>query len=143
MSDVNSQAAWVCAIWCGVATRLIRERKAKEPPMTKKSIAQVRSAIEASLHGHPYLEEPAREALAALDRPGPHDAEKCPELSHKHGNRAWIHIVAPDNVDNCFPTVVAKCGRVVKLTMTTKGRNTHDDDATCPDCAPFRPEELT
>ena len=64
-------------------------------------------------------------------------------LSHKHGNRFCIHIVSPDNVDNRFPTVVARCGRVVKLTMTTKGRNTHDDDATCPDCAPFRPEELT
>ena len=77
--DDNTRAVWVCAIWAGVATRLIQERKAKEPPMTERAVAQIRANIQASLQGHPYLEEPAREALAALDRPGPHDVEKCPE----------------------------------------------------------------
>lgn len=74
--DDNARAAWVCAIWAGVATRLIRERKAKLPSMTEKAVSQIRSAITTSLQGHPYLKEPAREALAALDEPA---AEKCPD----------------------------------------------------------------
>jgi hypothetical protein len=65
--DDNTRAAWACAIWAGVATKLIRERKAKLPSMTEKAVSQIRSLISASLQGHPYLEEPAREALAALD----------------------------------------------------------------------------
>jgi hypothetical protein len=67
MSDDNTRAAWVCAIWSGVAARLIRERRTKEPPMTDKAVAQVRSSISMSIPGHPYLEEPAREALAELE----------------------------------------------------------------------------
>jgi hypothetical protein len=67
MSDENTRSAWVCGIWCGVATRLIRERLAREPPMTEKQATQVRSMIQESLRGSPYLEMPAREALAELD----------------------------------------------------------------------------
>lgn len=66
MSDDNTRAAWVCAIWSGVAERLIEERLGREPPMTEKQREQVRSSISESLRGHPYLEEPARQALAAL-----------------------------------------------------------------------------
>lgn len=69
MSDDNTRAAWVCALWSGVATRLIKERAAREPPMTAKAVAQLKSLIQESLRGHPYLEEPAREALAVLPAP--------------------------------------------------------------------------
>jgi hypothetical protein len=65
--DDNTRAAWVCAIWCGVATLLIQERRRREPPMTEKAVHQVRAAIENALRGHPYLEGPAAEALAALE----------------------------------------------------------------------------
>jgi hypothetical protein len=68
MNDDNTRAAWVCAIWCGVAARLIKERLRREPPMTEAQSAKVRSMIQESLRGHPYLEMPAREALAELDR---------------------------------------------------------------------------
>lgn len=69
MSDGNdsTRAAWVCAIWCGVAARLIRERRRREPPMSERAEDQIRSVIADSLRGHPYLEEPAAEALAALE----------------------------------------------------------------------------
>lgn len=71
MTDVDARAAWVCAIWCGVAARLIRERKAKEPPMSVRAVEHIRSSITTSLQSHPYLEEPAREALVALDERKP------------------------------------------------------------------------
>lgn len=62
---------------------------------------------------------------------------------HHAGNPLWIHIMSTLDDDGArFPRVLTKCDRVVKFTMTTKGRQTHDDDATCPDCAPFRDEEL-
>ncbi len=67
MSDDNTRAAWVCALWSGHAQRLIKERVGREPAMTAKAATQVRSAILESLRGHPYLEEPARQALAELD----------------------------------------------------------------------------
>jgi hypothetical protein len=63
---------------------------------------------------------------------------------HKAGNRFWIHILIPSE-DGSISSVSTKtkCGRVVKITMTTKGRQLHDDEATCPDCNPFREAELS
>lgn len=66
--DDNTRAAWVCAIWCGIAARRIRELKAREEGLSEKSSQQIRSAITMALQGHPYLEEPAREALEILNR---------------------------------------------------------------------------
>lgn len=65
--DENTRAAWVSALWCGVATRLIKERKEREPSMTEEQTKKVRSMIRESLRGHPYLEMSARDALAELD----------------------------------------------------------------------------
>ena len=65
MSDVDSRAAWVCALWCGVAQRLIRERLAKGP-IDAKQRAIIERCITNALMGHVYLVEPAYEALAEL-----------------------------------------------------------------------------
>lgn len=67
MGDDNTRAAWVCALWCGVAARLIRERVGRSPALTEVQVAVVRKLVRGSLPGHPYLEVPAAEALQALD----------------------------------------------------------------------------
>ena len=66
--DDNTRAAWVCAIWAGVATRLIRERKAKEPPMTERAVAQSERTSKLRCQGHP-LPQGARSRGARRARP--------------------------------------------------------------------------
>ena len=72
MNNIDSRQAWTCAIWCGIATRMIRERLAPDHvrgPFAEKDRKHVRSLIASALREHPYLAEPAAEALAALGGP--------------------------------------------------------------------------
>jgi hypothetical protein len=63
--------------------------------------------------------------------------------AHHAGNKTWIHVVDLKDDGARFPRVLTKCDRVVPIGMTTKGRGRPDEDATCPDCNPFDPTEMT
>jgi hypothetical protein len=69
MADIDLRSAWVCGLWCGVSQWLICERLAADHergPYTERAKKADASCIRKVMVGHPYLEEPAREALALL-----------------------------------------------------------------------------
>lgn len=59
--------SWSCALWCGVAEKLLRERLAVEPPLTELQKDVIRSCVTKVVARDHYNKEQGERVLALLE----------------------------------------------------------------------------
>jgi hypothetical protein len=69
-AEVDMRQCWQCALWTGVAFKLIVERISREPRLTSPQVETIRRAIRDASRGVDYLSSSAGEALQLLEGVG-------------------------------------------------------------------------